>query len=141
MDFSQETLLAAGRRFEQVNGAPPRELEDGWVDDAGLTDVDPDELAAWIMKSIDDSNNDDQECRRRAYWALGYKYDAKLIPYFIVRLKVEVQRDVEAAYHILIALDNLDEEPFGNRDSHGTDDHDLNRLDAMAYLDGRKISK
>ncbi len=141
MDFSQETLLAAGCRFEQVNGAPSRELEDGWVEDAGFTDVDPDELGAWIMASIDDSNKNNKECRRRAYWALGKKYDAKLISYFIDRLKVEVQRDVEAAYHILIALDNLGEEPFGDRNSHGTDDHDLNRLDAMAYLDGRKISK
>jgi len=67
--------------------------------------------------------------------------DRELLPFFREQLGIEMQRDLEATYQIMIALDNLDEPIFSaeRNGSYSILDHELNRQDAEFYF--RKLSK
>ena len=70
-----------------------------------------------------------------AYWVLGTKRDEKLVPFFLQQLRIELTRDMNCAYQIMIALEDVDEEVFSDeRSSYSFDEDDLNRRDAVAYL-------
>jgi hypothetical protein len=101
-----------------------------------IEDVDPELLARELRSLIDSESMADGRDRAQAYWALGKKLDRTLLPFFREKLRLELCRDRFAAYQILIALDDLGEQPFGSdRSGYGCHDYDLNRRDAEAYLD------
>lgn len=74
-----------------------------------------------------------RDYRSLAYWALGKlgrKTDKRR---FVDALRREVQGDMQVAYQILIALENMDE-PVFSRDGVSCAEDELNRRDALAYL-------
>lgn len=72
-----------------------------------------------------------------ALWALGKLYDDSLLPVFVEALTALLAHDpvdATAVYQAMIALDNLEEHPFGDRQSVSAFDEQQNLADARAYL-------
>ena len=135
--FPREALAAAGSRFEQANGNRIQLADFDGMMLHKLTRTDPADLADAICETII-AGGTDAEYRASAYFALGKKFDADQIPFFRERLRIELDHDeLGAAYQIMIALDNLDEEVLAAERAGGSIiEQDLNRRDAESYLAG-----
>ena len=136
MRLPESAIPAIAFRFEGLRGRQisPHELAE--IREHDIEDVDPELLARELRHLIDSESKADGRDRGQAYWALGKKLDHALLPYFREKLRLELRRDMFAVYQILIALDDLGEEPFGSdRSGYNCHDYDLNRRDAEAYLD------
>ena len=85
---------------------------------------------------IEDDSSAEGKYRRQAYWALGKRRDKNLISFLRERLRIEMSRDPDATYQILIALDDLQEPVFSERREghYSVLDEELNLDDARAYL-------
>src|SRR5258708_7500464 len=112
MRFPQEAIAAAAFAFEAARGNELGEFEETKIAKYGLTNVDPDVIARELIPSVRDESKSDSAYRQQAYWALGKKFDASLLPFFTEALRLEVERDLDATYQIMIALDNLGEPVF-----------------------------
>jgi len=70
-----------------------------------------------------------------AYFALGKRCDPADVPFLRDRLKVELNRDPQVFFQVMIALENMGEDVFSpERDSYSILDAELNRSDAIRYL-------
>lgn len=135
MRLPESAIPAIAFRFEGLHGRQisPHELAE--IREHDIEDVDPELLARELRHLIDSESKADGRDRGQAYWALGKKLDRALLPFFREKLRLELSRDMFAAYQILIALDDLGEQPFGSdRSGYSIHDYDLNRRDAEAYL-------
>ena len=108
--LTNSQLEAAAYRFEMANGNALHSYERNYVAEAGLETKDPDRLADEICLYLDSSSQIPKEHRSTAFWALGKYYHRRLLPFFHRHLAHELDRDMNVAYQIMIALDNLDEE-------------------------------
>ena len=103
----------------------------------GKGSVEADRLARELVASVREDAEDEPGYRGSAYWALGKRCDRELVPFFRERLAVELGRDVQAVYQILIALEDAGEEVFSPaRSSRSVLDVEMNRADAVRYLEG-----
>ncbi len=135
--FPREALAAAGYRFEQANGNRIQLPEFDEIMRHQLTRTDPDELAESLCATLSASEAD-ADYRASACFALGKKFDHRLLAFFRERLEAELEADeIGVTYQIMIALDKLDEEIFAPERDGGSssNEHDLNRRDAGAYLE------
>ena len=135
MPIVPDELLAVAALFRQAcgNDLQPHDLNAiGW---SRLRDISPDLLAQDLIELITSDNGGRTWDRGMAYWVLGTKRDEKLVPFFLQQLRIELTRDMNCAYQIMIALEDVDEEVFSDeRSSYSFDEDDLNRRDAVAYL-------
>ena len=142
--FSESALPAAAFFFESLGGALLGDYELREIRTCRLEGMDPEELARSLMEWIAAQPLDFPDGRGTAYWALGKKRDKALIPYFRDQLRLELTRDMNAAYQILIALDDVDEPSFDPaRGGYSSNEEELNRRDAERYLEaiGRSDSR
>jgi len=139
MSFPKDAILAATFLFERALGNEMGDYELDEIRRWELGDSDPDPIAKEMMSSVLEEGTEDAAYCRSVYWALGKRFDPALVPFFKERLALELKRDVEATYQIMIALDNLGEPVFSPaRSSCSVLDHDLNRADAEGYL-GKEV--
>jgi hypothetical protein len=122
--------------FDALHG---RSLDDWEIEAIGhyrIDQNDPQLLKNLLIELISADDGVDDNTRSSAYWALGKSFDMDLRTFFCQQLRIEVERDIDATYQIMIALDNLSEPVFGayRRGSYSSLDHDKNRTDAVAYL-------
>lgn len=135
MRFPDNAIAAVAFLFESKNGRKLSDFELSEIRRHELEDSDPNKLAAILKECAQNERSSDATYRQQIYWALSKKFDHKLIPFFRKRLSLELQRDMEAAYQIMIALDNLDEQVFSiNRQDYVITEYKQNRLDAELYL-------
>lgn len=135
MTFPREKLEGAGYLFERSHGNRLGAYETSVIEEAGLSSAGPSEVADAIWGALTGPMS--REYRLAAYWALGKlgrKGDKQKL---VTALRREVQEDVQVAYQILIALDNMDE-PVFSRSGVSYDEDELNLRDAMAYLESQK---
>ena len=136
MIYPESAITAAAYLFERANGDTLDETRLAELKRHGIENIDPDVVARELKFAVDRDHKSDSTYRYQAYWALGKKHDATLIPYFRDWLSLEVRRDLLATYQILIALDNLNESVFSSaRDGYSYDEYELNQIDALSYLD------
>jgi hypothetical protein len=132
----ESAIPAVAFRFEGLHGRQVGPHELAQIREHNIEDVDPEMLAGELRFLIDSESKADGRDRAQAYWALGKKLDPALLPFFREKLRLELCRDMFAVYQILIALDDLGEQPFGSdRNGYSCHDYDLNRRDSEAYLD------
>ena len=99
--------------------------------------VEADRLARELVAFVMEDSEDEPGYRGSVYWALGKRCDPALVAFFRERLSVELARDVGAVYQILIALEDAGEEVFSPaRSSRSVLDDEMNRADAVRYLEG-----
>ncbi len=137
MHFPEEAIAAAAFLFERVNGNKLSKFEIDEIERCGLSDIDPQFVAKELMATASDDRKSGSTYRQQAYWALGKLSDEKLMPFFRMRLELELRRDLLAVYQILIALDNLNQ-PVFSKDrlgNVGIHEYEANRKDAQSYLD------
>ena len=131
----EDAILAAAYLFEQANGRALDEFEIGEIACHGLSGADPALISETLKSAVLDEAKSDPAYRHTAYWALGKRVDRELLSFFRDRLELELLRDLETAYQIMIALHNLDEPVFSkSRTGYGVREHALNRKDAEIYL-------
>lgn len=122
MRYGEEDVREAAFLFEETRGKGS---------------VEADRLARELVASVMEDPEDDPGYRGSVYWALGKRCDPALVPFFRERLELELERDVEAVYQILIALEDAGEAVFSPaRLSRSVMDHEMNRADALGYLGG-----
>jgi hypothetical protein len=132
MRIPTEAINAAAYVFEGANGNTLGEWQISEIDQYGLRNVDVTALATELVRIVEAETPDS---KGHAYWALGKKVDASLLPFFRKQLGLELGRDIEAVYQIMIALDNLDEPVFADGGtSHSSSDYERNRDCAQRYL-------
>ncbi|MEO5711994.1 MAG: hypothetical protein ABIT37_00760 [Luteolibacter sp.] len=136
MRIHHDTIYAAVLIFELANDRVLSEAELEEIERHEFTGIAPSLLQKELIHLICSEDKTDADDRRSAYWALGKRFDASLIPFFRDQLRIEQQRDVDAVYQILIALDNLNEPVFGGDrgGSYSLLDKELNWIDAGRYL-------
>lgn len=134
MRFSEEAIPAAIYVFEKENGRELDRYEAGEVEKHGFETIDPQVLVRGLRGELENERNiPNSRYRNFCYFALGKRYDNDLLKFFRESLKKELMRDMESAYQIMIALDNLEEQIF-TRESVSNTDYDENRADAERYL-------
>jgi hypothetical protein len=142
MRFPEDAIPAAVFFFEMARGVPHGPFEVTEVQKHGLDGIDPEMLSRELRHLITAEHKSDSMDRQQAYWALGKKRDTGLIPFFRAQLRLELRRDMIAAYQIMIALQDVGEPTFGSdRSGYSFDDYELNRRDAETYLDGISLSQ
>ena len=142
MRFPEDAIPAAAFIFEMARGVPHGPFEVSEVQKHGLDGIDPELLSRELRHLITAEYKSDSRDRQQAYWALGKKRDSGLIPFFRDQLRLELRRDMIAAYQIMIALQDIDEPTFGSdRSGYSFDDYELNRRDAENYLEGISLSQ
>jgi hypothetical protein len=134
--FPESHLLAAVYLFERENG---RTLDSGeaWeLIEAEMNSSRPEEVAAWICQTIESSPAPNAQYRGTAFWVLGKRMDPELLDFFRRHLTLEVEQDMEVAYQIMIALDNLDEPVWPSRQGGvSVIDHTVNHAAARRYIE------
>ncbi len=140
MRIPEEAIIAVASLFTAANGNSLDSDEKRDIEFHSLSGVNPDLLANTLKEAILEDLDGGSSYRISAYFSLGKKFDRSLIPFLQERLKVEVTRDLDATYQIMIGLDNLEEPIFSaTRDgSHSVFDQELNRQDAEAYLNPKR---
>jgi hypothetical protein len=136
MRIPEAAIMAVASLFTEANGNPLNSYEKNEIDLYNLAGVNPEVLADALQKAILEDSEDGSSYRISAYFCLGKKFDRSLLPFFQERLKVELMRDLDASYQIMIGLDNLEEPIFSPRrdGSYSIFEQELNRQDAVAYL-------
>jgi len=134
MRLEYEAINAAAFLFEASRGNELRAFEQREIAEHGLANSDLEDVTKELMRwARDDQSNSDT--RGRAYWALGKKCDSSLLLFFIESLRLELPRDLNATYQIMIALDNLGEPVFSKaRKGYSFSEEELYRDDAEKYL-------
>lgn len=135
LETVREKLLAAASRFDRELGVVLGQRELDEITAAGWDQVSAESVCEAIVNELDKGISK-AGARATAYWALGKWHSIEMLPFFRTSLCAELERDVDAVYQILIALDNLNEPVFGNdrRGQVGSDEVELNLRDARAYL-------
>lgn len=136
MKIPEDAIVAIAYVFERANGNILGEYEQSEIEFYELNDCDPELLANELRIAISDETECEIGYRAQAYWALGKRFDRGLIPFFRKRLAIELQHDLDTAFQIMIALDNL-KEPIFSADRNGSYsilETDLNQRDAKSYL-------
>lgn len=136
MNFTRENILDIALIFEEANGNTLDVNDSHLVKNSGLSDLSANEIEQMLVDTI--NQNKTPEYRGSAYWALGKRFNKKLLPVFKKWLAFEVEsNNTDALYQLLIALDNLEEQVFGEdrEGSYGASDTELNIRDAKAYLE------
>ena len=142
MRFPEDAIPAAAFLFELARGVPlgPHEISE--IQRHGLDGVDPELVERELRYLITAEHKSDSRDRQQSYWALGKKQDSGLVPFFRDQLRLELRRDMIAAYQIMIALQDVGEPAFGSdRSGYSFDDYELNRRDAENYLEGISLSQ
>jgi hypothetical protein len=129
-----EKLEAAAYLFEKSHGNRLTPGEISAIEKAGLAAASPNAVADDIWRALGTSKPNDY--RASAYWALGKLARKADKPRFVAALRVELQQDGRVAYQIMIALANLGE-PVFSRKSVRCDEDEVNRQDALSYLDAQ----
>ena len=139
MRFPEKAINAAAYIFEKANGNKLAGFEVAEIDHYGLSEVHPELIVKELMIVVAEDHKTNSSYREKVYWALGKRFESKLIPFFRERLSLELQRNLIAVYQILIALDNLEESVFSldRNGSVGMHEYDLNRKDAVDYLNSK----
>ena len=134
MLLTQDYITAAAFLFEQARGYPHDEYETAMIQSQGLDLADPNLIAKELVDAVK-SSSCDVLIRGPVYWALGKRYDETLLEFFRSSLRFESASGTEAAWEVMIALRNLGEPIFDEtRSGYGCDEEDMNRADALRYL-------
>jgi len=107
----------------------------GWTDKVTRIDFSDHDIALLkddLVQFI--QNNPAHSNAGTAIWALGKLFDATLKPTLIAILQQQITHDAATMYQTMIALDNLGENPFGDRRSMSILDAQDNRALAEDYL-------
>ena len=135
MIFPEENIEAVAYLFESTVGSTLDETQLNCVKKAGITQSDVPALVRALKNSVQNIRAADCGYRSKVYWALGKLYSDELLEFFQQMLEKEIGRNVEVAYQIMIALDNLDEPIFDpGREIFSVLDHKENLKDAMKYI-------
>ncbi len=135
MQITPQSYLAVAALFRQAWGDALDSYDIDDINRSGLQGISPDLLAQELIDLITSDNEKTISDRGQVYWVLGKKQDKNLVPFFRRQLRIEVARDMNAAYQIMIALEDIGEKPFaGERTSYSSSEDDLNSRDAEAYL-------
>lgn len=133
--FGVRELMSLALRFERAYAASLRRPDSC---DSGELDVEGQELcflAATIRETLAAEAGLDPIILSAAYFALGKRCDPADIPFLRDRLKIELGRDPQVCFQVMIALENMGEDVFSpERDSYSILDAELNRSDAIRYL-------
>ena len=136
MQLDDDKILAAAWVFEQARGRQLEQIEIEEIEQANLSNCDPDELANQLVACLQDGRSLTADLRCSAYWALGKRGDTALISFFRKALATEIERDPQVAYPVMVALDDLGEAVFdASREGNSIVEVDLNKRDAKAYLE------
>ena len=125
--FSKEELHQIREFFEACNR---QEAQSKWQ---GLA---PEELQLELIGQLEQGQDEDDQWRRLAYWALSKRFDKALtVPYQKWLAQALAGSDDQAVYQLMIGLDNLDEPIFDPaRTGFASFEVELNRRDASRYL-------
>lgn len=136
MNFTRENILDIALIFEEANGNTLDANDSLLVKNSGLSELSANEIERMLVDTI--NQNKTPAYRGTVYWALGKRFNKKLLPVFKKWLAVEVElNNADALYQLLMALDNLEERVFGKdrEGSYGATDTELNMRDAKVYLE------
>lgn len=137
MEFSNDQFEVIVNIFERVNNKNASDFKIDNINSSGLEAIDVIELESIIIEGLDEDIYRDNK-KSLAYWALGKRFNPKLILKFKEWLQREYDReDSNAVYQLLIALSNLDEAVF-SPERNGASAYfevDLNMSDAKQYLE------
>jgi len=136
MKLTKEQLPTIALIFEKALGNELCSSDETEIFDSGLSSYAAEELTQSIINELN-SDNTNTEFRSTAYWALSKKFDRNILSLFKRWLNFEfTEKNTDAMYQILIALDNLKEPVFGKdrNGSYASDETDLNLRDAENYL-------
>jgi hypothetical protein len=135
MRFSEETIRAAAFRFEHEAGDPLGEFERAEIAKHGIDQINPQILMHELQRAALNERETDSSYRQQIYWALGKIKTNHMKAFFTSCLRLELRRDMEAVYQIMIGLDNIGEKIFSpTRNGYSGLECELNRQDAEAYL-------
>lgn len=136
MNFTRENILDIALIFDEANGNSLDDNDALLVKSSGLYELSANEIERLLIETI--TQDKTPEYRGSAYWALGKRYNKKLLPELKRLLADEVEsNNAGTLYQLLIALDNLGEHVFGEdrKGSYGAADTELNIRDAKVYLE------
>ena len=140
MELNDEQFQAIAFIFEERNatkyGRKIGEFEKSFIDDfPELQKISIEQLERMLVQTID-SENQSEELRISAYWALSKTFNKSLINKFKKWLQFEIyNHNPTAIFQILIALDRFEEKVFHqDRDSRDYTEQELNIRDAKKYL-------
>lgn len=136
MELSDDLIYVCILKFEAARGVPLHDVEAEFAESLQFNNFDPDSLALFLVKRIENPEEGDARFLPSMFFALGKRYDPTLLTFFRTALRSALAASPESIYQILIALDNLDETVFApdRNDSFSVLDEELNRRDALAYL-------
>lgn len=136
MKINEDNIGAVAYIFEKEAGCSLGELEENEINNSGLAEESPFELAENIIKLLTQNKEINESFRTSLYWALSKRDDRSLIKHFSKWLRYEVNNNSSSIYQILIALSNLGESVFGSdrNGSYSYFDTELNLRDAKEYL-------
>ena len=115
MIYTNDQFTGIALLFEKENGRNHSDFENKWVTEIckELKTDNTLELETNIIRMINSSLLIKENQRIRAYWALGKRFNLKLIPFFQKCLKKElVNHKLGACFEIMISLSNMGEEVF-----------------------------
>ena len=136
MKFTSENLQDIALIFEQSNGNTLDANDINIINNSGFNEYKISEIENMLVNSLVAEKS--VSLRGSIYWALGKRFNKKLIPNFRSWLKNEIElKEAGALYQLMIALDNLEEPIFDiDRDgSYSSLDKDLNLRDAKKYIE------
>ncbi len=137
MKITKLFLKAACHYIMRYNGMNLYDNESALVEEFIPKDISIKKLKGVIVKTLIRDKNLPDEMRCLSYFALGKLYNSELIPFFVERLKIEIERDSKSAYQIMTALDNLDQKIFSSN-SNSIFNIEQNLEDAEKYLSNEK---
>jgi len=133
--FGVRELMSLALRFERAYAASLRCPDSRASGELDVEGQELDFLAATIRETLAAEAGLDPIILSAAYFALGKRCDPADVPFLRDRLKVELNRDPQVLFQVMIALENMGEDVFSpERDSYSILDAELNRSDAIRYL-------
>ncbi len=136
MTLSKKDLEACAYLFEFENGNTQQDFRQEIVAASNVHDKEISELEAIIVSGIENELYPEEALRTTAYWALSKRFKSALVPFFNMCLQEEFEeRNNDALFQVMIALDNLEVPVFNsNRSGYSSFEVDLNYRDAKEYL-------
>ena len=133
LHMSEKSIEAAAILFDRIRGVSLSTAELKEIETHFGKNIDTTQIKDSLLQAISSHPSPTSNYRSLVYWALGKLYDRSLLVFFQQSLKIERELDLEVAYQVMIALDNLDE-PVFSRTSLSVFDHQQNDQDALRYL-------
>jgi len=109
MRISEDYLLAAAYKFELENGNDLGQEELSSIQECGLADIDPENVAESIRNYISDKSSPSPSYLGLAVFALGKQCNIRNKALFVELLKELLEKRSVEIYQAMVALSNLNE--------------------------------